>query len=266
MLINMLINMLLMSSMHYDSYIKALVVPQAQMISGLHRVNIKIFQCPNCGKEFTRKFNMERHRIVSHLDSNSEAHSEESFDHGTEASDEHDSSDEQESIADEGDNDDGDDSDEDEDKDGDSSSDSQNSTDDEDQDDSVWSGIRDFHGHLSCYLLSMRQRKNFKTKEWRLMMPIMEAYQHVLPKLKRNIISNYVRKIVDAATLHKDPVHKKMSTKQKWQEDDDYEAQEAIKYAVKKRKFPVQDTTGTLSDDELDYDIEDEDEVEMRNT
>ena len=97
------------------------------------------------------------------------------------------------------------------------------------------------------------------------MMPIMEAYQHVLPKLKRNIISNYVRKIVDAATLHKDPVHKKMSTKQKWQEDDDYEAQEAIKYAVKKRKFPVQDATGTLSDDKLDYDIEDEDEVEMRN-
>ena len=58
---------------------------------------------------------------------------------------------------------------------------------------------------------------------------------------------------------------KKMSTKQKWQADDDYEAQEAIKYAVKKRKFPFQDTTGTLRDDELDYDIEDEDEVEMRN-
>ena len=35
--------------------------------------------------------------------------------------------------------------------------------------------------------------------------------------------------------MHKDPVHKKiMSTKQKLQEDDDYEAQEAIKYAVKK--------------------------------
>ena len=56
-----------------------------------------------------------------------------------------------------------------------------------------------------------------------------------------------------------------MSTKQKWQEDNDYEAHEAIKYAVKKRKFPVQDATDTLSDDKLDYDIEDEDEVEMRN-
>ena len=87
---------------------------------------------------------MERHRIVSHGDSNSEADSEESFDHGTEASNKHDSSDEQESIADEGDNDDGDHSDLDEDEDGDSSSDSQNSTDDEDEDDNVWSGIRDF--------------------------------------------------------------------------------------------------------------------------
>ena len=113
MLISMLISMLPLSGMHCDSYIKALAVPQAQMMSGHHRVNIKMFQCPDCGKEFTRKFNMERRRIVSHGDSNSGADSEESFDHGTEASDEHDSSDEQESIADEGDNDDGDDSDED---------------------------------------------------------------------------------------------------------------------------------------------------------
>ena len=80
-----------------------------------------------------------------------------------------------------------------------------------------------------------------------------EAYQHVLPKLRRNIMSNYVRKIVDAAKLHKDPVHKKiMSTKRKLQEDDDYEAQEAIKYAVKKRKYLIQEATGTLSDDELE--------------
>ena len=60
-----------------------------------HRVNIKIFRSPDCGKEFSRKFNMESHRIVNHGDANSEADSEESFDHGTEASDEHDSSDEQ---------------------------------------------------------------------------------------------------------------------------------------------------------------------------
>ena len=38
----------------------------------------------------------------------------------------------------------------------------------------------------------------------------------------------------------------------KLQEDDDYEAQEAIKYAVKKRKYLIQEATGTLSDDELE--------------
>ena len=58
-------------------------------------------------------------------------------------------------------------------------------------------------------------------------------------------------------------IKKIMSTKRKLQEDDDYEAQEAIKYAVKKRKFLIQEATGTLSDDELDYDIEDEEEEEM---
>ena len=104
-----------------DSYIKALVVPQAQMIFGRQGINIKMVNCPDCGKEFTRKFKMERHRIIVHGDSNSEADTEESFDgsdHGAQASDEHDSSNEQESIANERDNDyDDDDNDEDEDED-----------------------------------------------------------------------------------------------------------------------------------------------------
>ena len=264
MLISMLISMLLLSSMHCDSYIKALVVPQAQMMSGHHRVNIKMFQCSDCGKEFTRKFNMEHHRIVSHGDSNSEVDSEESFDHCTEASDERDSSDEQESIADEGDNDDDSDKDEDEDDD-DSSSDSQNSTDDEDDEDSVWSGIRDLSWTSTLLSTFSEAKKEFQNQGMTADDAHQEAYQHVLPKLRRNIMSNYVRKIVDAAKLHKDPVHKKiMCTKRKLQEDDVYEAQEAIKCAVKKRKFLIQEATGTLSDDELDYDIEDEEEEEMR--
>ena len=96
--------------MQCDSYIKALVVPQARMMSGHHRGNIKMVQCPDCGKEYTRKFNLELHRIVSHVESSSEAGSEESFDHGAEATDGIDSSDEQESIADEKDNGDDDDS------------------------------------------------------------------------------------------------------------------------------------------------------------
>ena len=207
MLISMLISMLLLSSMHCDSYIKALVVPQAQMMSGHHRVNIKMFQCPDCGKEFTRKFNMECHRIVSHGDSNGEADSEESFDHGTETSDEHDSSDEQEGIANDGDN--GDDSDEDEDEDGDSSSDSQSSTDDDDEDDSVWSSIRDLSWTSKLLSAFNEAKKEFQNQGMAADEAHQEAYQHVLPKLRRNIMSNFVQKIVDAAKLDKDPVHKK---------------------------------------------------------
>ena len=248
MLISMLISMLLLSSMHCDSYVKALVAPQAQRMSGHHRVNIKMFQCPDCGKGFTRKFNMEHHRIVSHGDSNSEADSEESFDHGTEASDEHESSDEQESY-----NDCSDDDKEDEDDDDNSISDSQNSTDDEDDKDSVWSGIRDLSWTSKLLSAFNEAKKEFQNQGMTADEAHQETYQHVLLKLRRNIMSNYVRKIVDAAKLHKDPVHKKiMSTKRKLQEDDDYEAQEAIKYAVKKRKFLIQEATGTLSDDELE--------------
>ena len=137
------------SSLHCDSCIKALAVQQAQMMPGHHKVNIKMFQSTDCGKELTMKFNMERHRIVSHGDSNSEADSEESFDHGVEAIDGIDSSDEQKSMADEGNNNDDDDSngdEEDKDDNDNSSSESHNSTDDENEDDSVWSNIRDLSG------------------------------------------------------------------------------------------------------------------------
>ena len=181
---------------------------------------------------------MERHRIVSHGDSNSEVDSEETFEHGTEASDEHDSSDEQESISDEGDNDDDSDKDEDEDDD-DSSSDSQNSTDDEDDEDSVWSGMRDISWTSTLLSTFNEAKKEFQNQGMTADDAHQEAYQHMYHK-------------------------KNMSTKRKLQEDDDYEAQEAIKYAVKKRKFLIQEATGTLSDDELDYDIEDEEEEEMR--
>ena len=136
---------------------------------------------------------MERHRIVSHGDSNCEEDSEESFDHGTEDSDEHDSSNEQESIADEWDNDDGDDSEEDEDEDGDSSSDNQNSTDDEDEDDSVWSSIRDLSWTSKLLSTFNEAKKEFQNQGIMTDEAHQEAYQNVLQKLRRNIMSNYIR-------------------------------------------------------------------------
>ena len=50
-------------------------------------------------------------------------------------------------------------------------------------------------------------------------------------------------------------IKKILKTKRKLQEDDDYESEEAMRYAVKK-KYLILKATGTLSDD----DLEEEDE------
>ena len=137
--------------------------------------------------------------------------------------------------------------------------------DDKNEDDSVWSSLRDLLWTCKSWSTFNDAKKEFQNQGMTADDAHQEAYQHVLPKLRRNIMCNYVRKIVDAAKLHQDPIHKKiMSTKQMLQEDDVYEAQESMKYAVKKRKFLIQEATGILSDDELDYEIEDEKEEEMR--
>ena len=68
---------------------------------------------------------------------------------------------------------------------------------------------------------------------------------------------NYMKKILENTKLRQDPIHQKiLKTKRKLQEDYDYESEEAMRYAVKKRKYLILKATGTLSDDEL----EDEDE------
>ena len=115
-------------------------------------------------------------------------------------------------MADEGDNgddDNNDDEEEDEDGDRDSSSDSQNSTDDEDEDDSVWSSIRDLSWTSKLLSAFNEAKKEFQNQGMTADEAHQEAYQNFLPKLRRNIMSNYVRKIIDAAKLHKDPVHRK---------------------------------------------------------
>ena len=160
-------------------------------------------------------------------------------------------------MANEGENDDDDDdSDEDENDDDNSSSDSQSSTDDEDDDDSVWSGIRDLS--WTSELVDTFDDKKAELVEGGMSASDAHqaAYRCVLPNLRRNITTNYIK---ENSKLHQDPVHKKiLTTKLKLQEDDDYEPEEAMRYAVKKRKYLIRKSTGTLSDDELEDDDGDE--------
>ena len=51
-----------------------------------------------------------------------------------------------------------------------------------------------------------------------------------------------------------------MATKRKLENNDDFDENEAIRYAVKKRKYLIQDVTGTLSDCELGTDDDDDDD------
>ena len=87
------------------------------------------------------------------------------------------------------------------------------------------------------------------------------AYSYVLPSLRRNITRFYLSKIELSRKLRRDDVHKQiMATKRKLENNDDFDEKEAMRYAVKKRKYLIQDVTGTLSDCELDTDDDDDDD------
>ena len=115
-----------------------------------------------------------------------------------------------------------------------SSSDDQSSRDD-DEDDSVWTSIR----KLSW---TPEIDETFDNKRAELVeggMPTGDAhqitYKHVLPNLGRNNAMNYMKKILEHTKLRQDPIHRQiLKTKQKLQEDNDYESEEAMRYAVKK--------------------------------
>ena len=197
-------------------------------------------ECPECGKGFTRRYNMERHRVLAHPCADSEEDSSvtedpsEEIDPGTEVSDSQRSTDDN------------------------SSSDDQSSTDDEEED-SVWTSIRELSWTPEI-------DDTFDNKKADLVEGGMStgdahqiAYKRILPNLRRNIATNYMKKILEHTKLRQDPIHRQiLKTKRKLQEDDDYESEEAMRYAVKKRKYLILKATGTLSDDELEDDDGDE--------
>ena len=60
--------------------------------------------------------------------------------------------------------------------------------------------------------------------------------------------------------LRRDGVHKQiMTTKRRLEDNENFSADEPMRYAIKKRKYLIQDVTGTLSDCELEQDDDDDD-------
>ena len=163
---------------------------------------------------------MERHRALAHPCADNEEDSSvtedpsEEIDPGTEVSDSQRSTDDN------------------------SISDDQSSTDDEEEDDSVWTSIWE-------QSWTPEIDDTFDNKKAELVERGMStsdahqiAYKRVLPNLRRNIAMNYMTKILEHTKLRQDPIHRKiLKTKRKLQEDDDYESEEAMRYAVKTKKI-----------------------------
>ena len=65
-----------------------------------------------------------------------------------------------------------------------------------------------------------------------------KAYLTILPKLREDLQSTYLNRLLWIAQTKKDPVHKQiMKTKDGFANDDNFDPEEALEAAVDKRKF-----------------------------
>ena len=65
-----------------------------------------------------------------------------------------------------------------------------------------------------------------------------KAYLTILPKLRKNVQSIYLDRLLWIAKTKKDPIHKQiMKTKDAFVNDDSFDPEEALEAAVDKRKF-----------------------------
>ena len=64
------------------------------------------------------------------------------------------------------------------------------------------------------------------------------AYEELKPKYRSSLVSKYQDLVALGSALKKDPVHKKvMSTAHRLRDEEDYDEEEAMQYAVKKRRY-----------------------------
>ena len=133
-------------------------------------------ECPESGKDFTRRYNMECHRALAHPCADSEEDSSvtedpsEEIDPGTEVSDSQRSTDDN------------------------SISDDQSSTDDEEEDDSVWTSIWEQSWTPEIDDTFDNQKAELVERGMSTSDAHQIAYKRVLPNLRRNIAMNYMKK------------------------------------------------------------------------
>ena len=83
----------------------------------------------------------------------------------------------------------------------------------------------------------------------------------LLPSFRKSIYQLYYDKVCELKQMKKDSVHKRiMITKRRLIEEEDYEDDEALKYAIKRRKFLIQKASRLQDEDVFNDDDEDSDE------
>ena len=77
-----------------------------------------------------------------------------------------------------------------------------------------------------------------------------DALRVVLPNVREIIYERYTKMLLLWHHADENESHEKvLSTKRKLMDDEDYDAEEAIRYAVKKRRYLIQKETQTLDED-----------------
>ena len=95
-----------------------------------------------------------------------------------------------------------------------------------------------------------------------------DVTKNKLPILKQDLTNLYKNKVFELERLKRDPIHKKiMTTKRKFEEDEEYDSDEALEAAIESRKYLMfreckfrdQDVISNSDDDD---DVDDEDNME----
>lgn len=210
-----------------------------------------MYTCSVCNNNYTRRDNMKRHQYTQHTMEDADTESINSVDSsGSESEDSIHSDDSDVSEAET------------------IHSELDSSSDEEDVEDENENNRYDLWEYLKNKAMTEEVREKYdrnmealKSNDLSEEELSVSAKQTVLPEIRKGISDAYTELLLLWHYANRDSVHKKITrTKRKLIEDEEYDAEEAIRYAVRKRRFLIQEATGTLDGDDIDIVNEEEDE------
>ena len=127
--------------------------------------------------------------------------------------------------------------------------DEEDTDDDEEEEEDVWKQIFDvaFRRHADEYT---ELANNYIAGGESFSSAKVAAFEDLLPKVSKTVREKYLEWIRLCNQLKKDSTHRKIrETKRKLEQEEDYEPDEAWKYAVKKRKYLIEEKIPSLPDE-----------------